>query len=812
MLGSMHLLVLLAKANTQLLNVDRRTGPQWTEAKGQPTTVAMPSPAATSPATPTDAGEPRENPSPTPLTAIVSLPVEIYHSAGQGQLQKVVKWLRKGGSVNAFCPVPVVRHGVTSTATLLHTAAANGQLEIVRELLKRGASVNLQTSLGVTALMDAAYRGHHAILLLLLQHSANPDMQSNSGVTALIQAAHEGQRACVQTLLRAKANPDLQTNNGYTALMHAVSQGQGACIKALLRAKANTRLRTQNGNTALQLAEAKGHRATAALIRQHAAPPQSAATSPATPPDAGEPIARRESPPPTPLTAMGSPASLPFEIHRSAQRGKLQNVVEWLRKGGQVDALCLARTRDGQKSTFTLLHAAAANDQVEIVRELLKRGASIDLQSSLGSSALMDAAYYGHTSILRVLLQHSANLDLQNIYGATALMWAAHTGQEACVQVLLRAKANTELLEANGLTALQWAEAKGHTAIAALIQQHACLSPGLGVALCALPLAWPWIVHWVVLGAIASVAFSRTLGARPDQHRAARQRRLHRPVRFAGKAQGRMNTAETLRQRSAPPQPATTVARRTTLAAQAARADAIMEELLAEEAAEQAKGQAMERSMARSKQFKKKKKAGGAAAAGDASSEEPPAAAPAPPPTIVPKPAASGCRRLAWAWAQQKTEREAKQEAVVRLTTVEQALEVAAQEAVRAAAATSAREAAAAAAATAAAAAEAAVAAEAEAIALERAMASGSESGSSDAAGPSEAGEAAEVPDDYVCPITAEIMTDPVSTVDGFTYERAAITEWLRIKDTSPVTGATLENNTLIPNLSLRSMIRSFAE
>ena len=41
--------------------------------------------------------------------------------------------------------------------------------------------------------------------------------------------------------------------------------------------------------------------------------------------------------------------------------------------------------------------------------------------------------------------------------------------------------------------------------------------------------------------------------------------------------------------------------------------------------------------------------------------------------------------------------------------------------------------------------------------------------------------------------MTYEIMTDPVSTEDRFTYERAAITEWLRIKDTSPKTGATLE-------------------
>ena len=68
------------------------------------------------------------------------------------------------------------------------------------------------------------------------------------------------------------------------------------------------------------------------------------------------------------------------------------------------------------------------------------------------------------------------------------------------------------------------------------------------------------------------------------------------------------------------------------------------------------------------------------------------------------------------------------------------------------------------------------------------------------------------VPDDYICPITAEIMTDPVTTLDGFTYERTAILEWLRTKDTSPVTGATLESTTLIPNLSLRSIIRSFTE
>eukprot|EP00964_Phaeocystis_antarctica_P158641 scaffold129414_cov63-Phaeocystis_antarctica.AAC.2 len=96
--------------------------------------------------------------------------------------------------------------------------------------------------------------------------------------------------------------------------------------------------------------------------------------------------------------------------------------------------------------------------------------------------------------------------------------------------------------------------------------------------------------------------------------------------------------------------------------------------------------------------------------------------------------------------------------------------------------------------------------------ARDRATGNDGEDGSNGATGPSEASGVAEVPDDYICPITAEIMTDPVSTMDGFTYERAAITEWLRKDNTSPSTGALLESTTLIPNHLVRSLLRAFTE
>ena len=77
--------------------------------------------------------------------------------------------------------------------------------------------------------------------------------------------------------------------------------------------------------------------------------------------------------------------------------------------------------------------------------------------------------------------------------------------------------------------------------------------------------------------------------------------------------------------------------------------------------------------------------------------------------------------------------------------------------------------------------------------------------GSRGAAG---ASVATKVLNEYTCPITAEIMTDPVSTLDGFTYERTAITEWLRTNDTSPSTGAKLESKRLVPNVTVHCLLQ----
>ena len=69
---------------------------------------------------------------------------------------------------------------------------------------------------------------------------------------------------------------------------------------------------------------------------------------------------------------------------------------------------------------------------------------------------------------------------------------------------------------------------------------------------------------------------------------------------------------------------------------------------------------------------------------------------------------------------------------------------------------------------------------------------------------------AAPVPPQYLCPITGEVMEDPVTTADGHVYERAAIAQWLRNHDTSPVTNAQLPNRVLSPAHALRQLIQEF--
>jgi hypothetical protein len=72
-------------------------------------------------------------------------------------------------------------------------------------------------------------------------------------------------------------------------------------------------------------------------------------------------------------------------------------------------------------------------------------------------------------------------------------------------------------------------------------------------------------------------------------------------------------------------------------------------------------------------------------------------------------------------------------------------------------------------------------------------------------------------PDEYSCPITGELLRDPVIAVDGQTYERAAIAQWFgqhHSGDTvnSPMTGKPLPSRSLVANIALRKLVADYVD
>ena len=117
-------------------------------------------------------------------------------------------------------------------------------------------------------------------------------------------------------------------------------------------------------------------------------------------------------------------------VFLAASEGDAHVVATWLDDSGGVDAHCTAFGGE------TLLIAAAAGEQEAMVRMLLQRGASVNLQAPSGCTALMAAAGKGHTTTVQALLNAKADASLRNISGKTALMWAEQGKRTATAQLL----------------------------------------------------------------------------------------------------------------------------------------------------------------------------------------------------------------------------------------------------------------------------------------------------------------------------------------------------------------------------------------
>ena len=121
------------------------------------------------------------------------------------------------------------------------------------------------------------------------------------------------------------------------------------------------------------------------------------------------------------LTASAVMAAPPATLLDAVESGDRTAALRLLAKGANPNT-------PGPDGTTPIMWAAA-NDDTELVRALVKAGAKVDARNHFGTSALTEAATSGSASIIDVLLKAGADPNSANPEGETPLMAAARSGR-----------------------------------------------------------------------------------------------------------------------------------------------------------------------------------------------------------------------------------------------------------------------------------------------------------------------------------------------------------------------------------------------
>lgn len=146
-------------------------------------------------------------------------------------------------------------------------------------------------------------------------------------------------------------------------------------------------------------------------------------------------------------------------LMNAAVEGRVDVVRDLLARGADVNA----RDNDGR----TALMDASANGHIEIVKLLLAKGADVNAKTKWGQSAFILAGFFSHTEIMELLLVNGAHVTPSE-YGI-AMVMPALEGRIDVVQYLLDKGADLNARDRFGQSALGSAASKGQMNIIRLL-------------------------------------------------------------------------------------------------------------------------------------------------------------------------------------------------------------------------------------------------------------------------------------------------------------------------------------------------------
>uniref|UniRef100_A0A4W2GWY7 [histone H3]-lysine(9) N-methyltransferase n=1 Tax=Bos indicus x Bos taurus TaxID=30522 RepID=A0A4W2GWY7_BOBOX len=179
-------------------------------------------------------------------------PKQLYFSARQGELQKVLLML-----VDGIDPNFKMEH--QNKRSPLHAAAEAGHVDICHMLIQAGANIDTCSEDQRTPLMEAAENNHLDAVKYLIKAGALVDPKDAEGSTCLHLAAKKGHYDVVQYLLsNGQMDVNCQDDGGWTPMIWATEYKHVDLVKLLLSKGSDINIRDNEENICLHWAAFSG--------------------------------------------------------------------------------------------------------------------------------------------------------------------------------------------------------------------------------------------------------------------------------------------------------------------------------------------------------------------------------------------------------------------------------------------------------------------------------------------------------------------------------------------------------------------------
>ncbi|CAL1541772.1 unnamed protein product [Lymnaea stagnalis] len=313
-----------------------------------------------------------------------------------------------------------------------------GQKRILQMLVTDGANVNKRDNRGYTALMISSEHGYVDLAKILVRNGINVNCQNKLGQTALIIGA---EKACslpfLEYLLSEESNADvnIQDKSGKTALMMSIERHDYCAMKLFIyRKRTDFNLKDKSNRTATDIARQCGNEDLFHILKgcsesDHFITPLMLAVKKGT---LGlvKLILEAYGPETIDLTDVRGFTPLMMSLDSSIKI----DIVKVLLKAG-------ASVNKANKNDVTPLFLATQAGNCEAVQCLITQGANVNVQTASEKiTPLMIASKENLIDLMQILIVSKADVNMKNIKNETALVLAmknASGSAKDCVQLLL---------------------------------------------------------------------------------------------------------------------------------------------------------------------------------------------------------------------------------------------------------------------------------------------------------------------------------------------------------------------------------------